>query len=70
MDVTYVAAPMAGVSEMTHAVVLVVKRVFAPTTLAESQVATTLRPLSMGGTSLNAVAPDHTFERRLAKAGA
>lgn len=67
MDATYVATPMTASAEMPEVVVMVVEKEFIPTTLVESQVATTLRPLSIGGTSLSAVAPDTNFnDRRLA----
>lgn len=70
MDVTYVATPMTSSLEMTSAVVMVVNKGFALTTLVESQVATTLRPLSIGGTSLSAVSPDFSHRKELALAGA
>lgn len=69
MDVTYVATPMTAEAAMPEAVITVVKMVFMPTTLVDSQVATTLRPLSIGGTSLSAVSPDHSSRKELALAG-
>lgn len=70
MDVTYVATPMTAEAEMPEVVVTVVKKVNILTTLVESQVATTLRPLSIGGTSLSAVSPDYSNGKELALAGA
>jgi hypothetical protein len=69
MDATYVATPMTAMAEMPDAVVLVVNKGFALTTLVNSQVATTLRPLSIGGTSLSAVSPDYSSRKELALAG-
>ena len=70
MDATYVATPMVAGAESREAVIMVVKKEMTLTTLVESQVATTLRPLSIGGTSLSAVAPDFTSRKELALAGA
>lgn len=70
MDAMYVATPMAAGADMPEAVIMVVKKVLTFTTLVESQVATTLRPLSIGGTSLSAVSPDHSNRKELALAGA
>jgi len=70
MDATYVATPMTAAADMAEAVVLVVKKVSIFTTLAESQVATALRHLSIGGTSLSAVSPDFSNRKELALAGA
>lgn len=70
MDATYVATPMTASTDMLEAVVMVVKKVSIFTTLVERQVATTLRLLSIGGTSLSAVSPDYSNRKELALAGA
>lgn len=68
MDVTYVAIPMVAGAFMTSATSVV--KVFVPAIKAESLVAAYARPLSIGGTSLSAVSPDHISRKELALAGA
>lgn len=69
MDMRIEAAPMEASAEMQE-VNLAVKRIATSDAIVGVALVASFSCPSVSGHSLSAVAPDHDFERRLAKAGA